>query len=197
MHIALFGMEGLLGNTYVLCTLVAGGLLTLQTLMALLGLGGDELEIEPGDLDVEGPEALDPGFQVLSLRSVLAFFTFFGLTGWFGTLKGWSTWLTGSLAVADGLAAMLLIAWLLYKLYQQESQGNLDPANAVGCTARVYLRVPGKNSGLGKIQVKVQGRTAEFQAFTQGEELPTGSLARVAAMSGPDTFEVVPLKENG
>ena len=193
--LALFGLDGLLGNAYVLCALVAGGLLTLQVILGLLGLGGDELDLEPADLDAEGPESLDAGFQVLSLRSVLAFFTFFGLTGWYGTLEGWDAALVGALAVADGLAAMFLIAFLLYKLYAQESKGNLEPENAVGRTARVYLRVPARNEGVGKIHVKVQGRTAEFQAFTRGDELPTGALAKVSAMRSPDTFEVVALEE--
>jgi len=43
--------------------------------------------------------------------------------------------------------------------------------------------------------VKVQGRTAEFSAFTLGEELPTGALVTIARMSRADTFEVVALKE--
>ena len=35
----------------------------------------------------------------------------------------------------------------------------------------------------------------EFNAFTNGEGLPTGATVRVKRMTTPDTFEVVPLKE--
>jgi hypothetical protein len=70
------------------------------------------------------------------------------------------------------------------------SKGNLDPQRAVGSPARVYLRIPGKNTGRGKITVSIQGRTMEFVAFTQGDELPTGSECRIVGMTTKDTFEV-------
>ena len=69
----------------------------------------------------------------------------------------------------------------------------MRPENAVGKTAKVYLRVPGEHSGAGKITVSIQGRSQEFGAVTGGPELPTGSEARVLGMTTENTFEVVAL----
>ena len=49
------------------------------------------------------------------------------------------------------------------------------------------------NAGKGKITVAVQGRTVEFNAFTNGRAIPTNAEVRVVRQVTPDTFEVEPL----
>jgi hypothetical protein len=129
------------------------------------------------------------------VRAVASFFTFFGLTGWYGTRSDWDALLTVLLSTLSGVALMVAVAWMLRMQSKLQSKGNLDPRNALGLSARVYLRIPGSNAGFGKITVKVQNRTAEFNAFTAGAELPTGALVKIVRMSTPDTFEVVALQE--
>jgi hypothetical protein len=129
------------------------------------------------------------------VRAVASFFTVFGLMGWLGVTQGWNPFVTVLVAVVAGLALMMVVAWMLRMQMRLQSKGNLEPQNAVGLSARVYLRIPARNTGFGKVTVKVQGRTAEFSAFTLGEELPTGALVTIARMSTADTFEVVALKE--
>jgi hypothetical protein len=111
-----------------------------------------------------------------------------------GTNNGWGPTTTIFAAIAAGLALMVLVGWMMRMQSKLQSKGNLDPSNALGQSARVYLRIPGKNAGFGKITVKVQGRTAEFNAFTHGDELATGALVKITRMRTPDTFEVEPLK---
>ena len=175
-----------LTTVYILCAAAGGTVLIIQTLLLLMGVGDADVDI---DTDV------DAAFSFLSLRAVVAFITFFGLSGWWGSAKGWSNLKILSVAVASGLAIMLAVAWLLTIQTKLQSKGNLNLANAVGKTASVYLRIPGKSSGHGKITVKVQSRSVELKAFTKGEEIPTGSTVRVLSQATPDTFEVVPLSE--
>ena len=200
MPLVLFGLDWSMQTTYMACAAAGGTVLVLQTALLLFGVGDAHVDVDMHhDLgaghDGDAGEQHDGAFGLLSVRAVASFFTFFGLTGWLGVTKGWDPTLTVLIAVLAGLALMFVVAWMMRMQSKLQSKGNLDPKNALGLSARVYLRIPAKNSGLGKITVKVQGRSAEFNAFTLGKELPTGALVKIARMSTPDTFEVVQLKE--
>lgn len=196
MPMAIFGFDWTMELSYMACAAAGGTVLVLQTLLMLFGFGdgGDaDLHHDVGAGDA-GDGDHDSAFGLLSVRAVASFLTFFGLTGWMGTSREWGETTTLLVAIGAGLALMVVVAWMMRMQSKLQSKGNLDPRNAVGLSARVYLRVPGKNAGFGKITVKLQGRTAEFQAFTTGDELPTGALVEIKSMRTPDTFEVVALK---
>jgi hypothetical protein len=182
-------LEWSMTTLYMACAAGGGVVLLLQTLLLLFGVGID------ADVDFDDPGDGDGSFGVLSIRAVAAFFTFFGLAGWGGTAAGWGQAKTLLVAVGAGLAIMLLVAWLMHAQSKLQSKGNVDPENAIGKTARVYLRIPGHDQGHGKITVSVQSRSIELNAFTQGEALPTGATVRIVRMTTPDSFEVVPLTE--
>ncbi len=173
---------------YALCAAVGATIVLIQVLLSAFGIGGDEVDL---DLDVEG----DAGLHLFSVRTLSAFLTVFGLVGWIGTLEGWSRPMTFTLAFAAGSSVLLLVAVLLRMQARLNMSGNLDASGAVGKTARVYLRIPAGNVGTGKITVELQGRTAEYAAFTRGELLPSGSQVRVLRMTNPGTFEVARLEE--
>ncbi len=169
-------------TTYMACAAVGGLILGLQMLLMLMGGDVD------GDTDVDGDHGDGLGF--LSIRSMAAFLTFFGLTGLLGLDEGWSGAFTVTVALGMGLTSMLLVAWVMATFARLGSEGNVDPANAVGQNARVYLRIPGENQGRGKITVSIQGRTQEFEATTSGPEIPTGAQVRVLRQTSPNIFEV-------
>ena len=51
----------------------------------------------------------------------------------------------------------------------------MDANNAVGKKGTVYIRIPKKGEGTGKINVLVQESYSEFDAMSNGEELQTGT----------------------
>ena len=201
MPIAIFGLDWTMELAYLACAAAGGTVLVLQTVLMLFGVGDAHPDVDMhhdvgGDAGDGGDtEGHDGAFGLLSVRAVASFFTIFGLTGWLGLTQAWHPSLTLLVAFVAGLAVMLLVAWMLRMQMKLQTKGNLDPANAIGQAARVYLRIPGRNSGFGKVTLKLQGRTAEFNAFTLGDELPTGALVKINRMSTPDTFEVGALKE--
>ena len=85
---------------------------------------------------------------------------------------------------------MFFVAVIMRTFSRMHSEGNLQPDLAVGKTAKVYLRIPAERSGKGKITVSIQGRSTEFDAVTNGPELPTGSECRILKQTTEDTFEV-------
>ena len=180
-----------LRSVYIVCAAVGGLVLVIQTLLLFLGFDGGDSDFDfDADADIG-----DGSFSVLSVRAVTSFLAFFGLTGWGSHSAGWGNFPSLLVATLSGLAVMVFVAWIIRMQMKLQSRGNVNPANAVGKTATVYLRVPAAGAGQGKITVSIQGRSAEFTAVTKGEEIPTGSAVRVLSMPTPGTFEVAPLSQ--
>lgn len=173
---------------FMMCAAIGGTVLVLQLGLLFIGFGGvDDFDgLADGELD-----GTDGAFGFLSVRAIAGFLTFFGLAGWGTTTGGWSV--GGSLVAAFGSGgiAMLFVVYILSLQRKLYSEGNINPENAIGKSARVYLRIPAR--GKGKITVSIQGRSAEFDATTASdfqEEIPTGAEVRVVRMITPGSFEV-------
>lgn len=194
-------MDWTLETLYLACFVLGGSVLVLQTVASLFGAGEhsdvDLSHVDHVDIGHTGSgesHESDTGMNLLSVRSVSAFLACFGLVGWGGVKAGWGTPATIGAAFAAGALALVLVAYLFASVRKLGAAGNLDPKNAVGRTARVYLRVPAKGAGKGKVTVSVQGRTVEFHASTNGAEIPTGGEVRILRQITEDTFEVEALK---
>ena len=178
-------------SVYFYCAAIGGGFLVLQTLLLFIGVGDADVD---ADLSPEGDASdVASGHGILlqlSFKTVVAFVTFFGLTGLACVGAEMSTGATLGISIAAGLAAFWLVAYLMSLLLSLQSTGTIDLSGAVGSSAKVYLRIPEKNSGFGKITVAVQGRTVTEKAVTRGEGIPTGSEVIIDGMTSGDTFEV-------
>jgi hypothetical protein len=172
-------------TVYQISAGIGGAVLLLQMLLLLFAGGADDFEGAEVDLDHD-----DGSVGLLSTRAIASFLAFFGLTGWYGVVEDWSASITVFTAFAAGASMMFIVAWLMAQLRKLYSEGNLKSENAIGKSAIVYLKVPGEHSGLGKITVTVQGRTAEYQAQTAGPEIPTGHVVHVVGRASNDVFEV-------
>lgn len=179
---------------YIGCATAGLAALGLQIVLSLFGFGDhDGADAHAADLHTDHDGGGIGGLSLLSVRALASFLAFFGLTGWWLSASG-AGGLTSALAASlAGAVVMVAVAWLASQQRRLDVQGNLDPTNAVGLTATVYLRVPAHGHGQGKIHVKVQGRTAEMTALSDGPELPTGALVRVVRLVSPDTVSVLPV----
>jgi hypothetical protein len=141
-----------MATVFVFCMAVGGLVLVGQILLSFIGFGGDMPE-DGG----AGSGALN----LLSVRAVSAAAVVFGATGLTLTpvLPGW---LAGLAALVPAVAAALGTAWLTRQMYRAESSGNLRLDDAVGQIGRVYLSVPGNNTGHRLVQFALQGRTVEL-----------------------------------
>lgn len=130
-------------------------------------------------------------FAVISFRTVVAALAFFGLTGLaMNAYPDSSPTMTFGVALATGIAAMYGVHWLMRSIASLRSEGTVRIGHAVGETGTVYLRIPSSGSGTGKIQIKLQNRTVELQALTEGEALPTGATIVVVSVVNSDTVRV-------
>jgi hypothetical protein len=190
---------------YTICALLGGTLLVCQFLLSLLGLGGHH-DIGGHDLhDVGGHDVHHEADQdaahesaaswftgALTFRTLVAALTIFGLAGRAADAAQFAPALSFAVALAAAAATLFLVAWLMQSLYRLKSDGTIRIHRAVGQGGTVYLPIPGSRAGTGKVLLNVQNRTAEYQAITAGESLPTGTKVTVVAVVSSDTVEVIP-----
>ena len=190
---------------YLTCAIVGGTLLLGQFLLGLVGFGdhhdagGDHDFHDTGGHDTHGEHG-DHDTQhswfvgVLTVRSVVAALTFFGLAGLASTVNfQHEPPLSLAFAVAAGAGALFGVAYLMRTLHRLRSDGTVRIERAVGRSGTVYLTIPGEKAGVGKVTLNLQNRTVEYQALTPHQQLPTGSKVVVTAVLGPDTVEVAPV----
>ena len=200
---------------FTACALFGGTLLICQTLLTLIGLGGDhDMGADHGG-DVGGGDmshdfSHDAGsevhaehhhghshssstwfFGIVTFRTVVAALTFFGLAGMSAQSNDISEGPSLVIGLLAGFAAMYGVHWLMLQLSRLRADGSVRIEHAVGMTGKVYLRVPGAHQGAGKIHLNLQNRTVELTALTEQSELPTGATIVVSKIVGPDTVEVV------
>lgn len=158
----------------------------IQFVLVLIGADTADGELE---LDNEGT-SFEHEFSALSVRSIIAFFTFFGWTGVLALNNQLSIWVAIALASVAGLAAMFIVAYLMYKFAQLEQSGTLNLYHALDQEGEVYLPIPESNSGRGKVHLKVDGRIRELEAITQGSALQTGDPIKVVEILEDNVLRV-------
>lgn len=109
-----------------------------------------------------GQSALAEAAQWLSLRNLIFFCAFFGLTGATLTWLGFSGALTLVTAVILGLFSAGLIHTSMKYLRRSESGAELHTESLKGCRAKVLIDVSREQRG--KISVDVNGRILQLPA---------------------------------
>lgn len=203
---------------FLIMAAVGCTLLLLQVVLQLFGLGHDgadpavladaDLEAEPDALahSADAPDVHDHAHHAgqqgqgsfhymgaaLSLKSLSAFAACFGLAGLAAEDASLTTLPVAlGLATSAGLCGTALVVGLMRALAELEVSGTRSNAEAIGQSARVYLRIPAQHGGTGIITVQVGGREVEFKALTAGASIPTGAVVEVVRQVDASTFEVV------
>lgn len=166
----------MLQKVYWLIAIPFSVFFVLQTIMSLFG--GDVLSTDgDADLAVESDAGID--FQFLSIKNLVAFFTLFGWVGVLTSSSGMAAIWSVLLAIVAGLLMMLLMATLMYFMSKLTESGTLELKKAIGKTGTVYLTIPAKRAGMGKVQISIQGFQT-LDALTDDEtEIHTGAVVEV------------------
>ncbi|MCO6484967.1 MAG: NfeD family protein [Saprospiraceae bacterium] len=163
-------------------------LFLLQFLGSLMGADADS---DAGG-HADGDHAIDPGFTWLSLRSIIAFLTFFGWTGVILLEEGWSLGVVLAVSFLCGMLAMSVVAYLLHVFARQTQSGNFVFSDALYQTGEVYLPIPPGRSGQGWVHIRVHNALRELPAVTEGNGLPTGTPIRVIGILAQGVVLVEP-----
>lgn len=149
-------------------------------LLVLTVFGGDtDTDV---DTDVDGGIADGDSipFQFLSLKNIVAFFAVFGWSGIGFIHAEMAAWLVVLLSTLCGLLMMVLMGTLFYFMSKLAESGTLKMKNAIGKLGEVYLVIPAKRGGMGKVQLNIQGSIRTLDAITDdSEKIPTSSIIEV------------------
>jgi len=147
-------------------------------MMVMTLLGGD-LDSADMDVDMEMDSDTGIGFQYLSIKNMVGFFTIFGWTGVACLASGKSMVFTVIISVLAGLLMMTIMSTIVYLMGKLTEQGNLNLQNAIGKIATAYLTIPAERKGMGKIQIKVQGFRTLDAITDEKEDIKTGAVVEV------------------
>lgn len=196
-------------------------ILIIQTVIMLLGIGHGGEGFNPsdtsglGDVDFDGGADFDVGidgdisgadmdghtdvnnpsdladFRLLSVQSVIAFLTIFSWSGITALSNGMVPWGALLLAAVLGFGAMFLVAKIIQWSSKLAQNGTFNIKNLLGESGTVYIPIPSKGSGTGKINISCGERFMEFDAVTEEQDtLTTGTAVRVVDIIAGSTLVV-------
>lgn len=175
----------LYGITYA-ATLV----FVIQSVMTFIGAdSGTDFDLET-DADASGFDG-DSGMNLYTFRNLINFLMGCGWSAILlkDSIPNRTLLITVSVLIGLGLVAiiMLMFKWLS----GMQQSGTIDVTKStLGRTVSVYLAIPSERKGKGKVQISINGSLHEFDAITDGDEIPTGSSAVVLEVMQDETLLV-------
>jgi len=170
----------------------------IQMCMSFLGTG----DVDTGDVDVDfdadtdaDADSLDHAgaMHLLSIRNVFYFLLGFGWTG----ISLWNTIpnriILGVVAALVGCVFVSIFLFLFRQMMKLQSNGAFDINDSVGRVCDVYLRIPAKGQGLGKVQISFNGSVQELDARSTGEQISSGAKVQVVRVIDNKVLEVEPV----
>ncbi|OPJ56239.1 NfeD family protein [Alkalithermobacter paradoxus] len=148
-------------------------LLIIQLLFSFSDLDSDE------DFDIEDDSNCQPVLKLFTVKNLITFFAVFGWSGITLSSAGLTQFATILISTIIAVLVLLLVSALFYFISKLAANGTMDIQKAKGSTGEVYLRIPPKRSGIGKVNIKLQGSFRELDAITDDEELPRGTIVMV------------------
>ncbi|MFN3916530.1 MAG: hypothetical protein ACK4K0_02205 [Flavobacteriales bacterium] len=144
----------------------------------IAGIDSGDLDSSDGSFDADMADGI--GFQFITFKTLLAFFTIFAWTGIACLDAQFSTTVSVLIATGAGTVMMALTAWFYYFMAKMSESGTLKINKAIGAIGEVYLTIPANAQTVGKVQIKLQGSLHELDAITDDEkDITRGKLVRV------------------
>ena len=187
-------------------------ILIIQIILMLIGMGDSGAGINPSDtsgLDMpdgfDGADSFDADipdhdisshtdiadFRLLSVQSVIAFLCIFGWSGIAALACGIPAWGAIIIGAVLGFGAMFLVAKIIQWSSKLTQNGNFNMKNLLGENGTVYIHIPPKGEGTGKINISCGERFLEFDAVSEEDKmLSTGSAVRVVDIIAGSTLVV-------
>ena len=138
--------------------------------------GGDDFD----DVDAEVDGDAGIGFQFITFKNLVGFFTIFGWIGIACINSGFSKPVSVIVALGCGLLMMSVMAAMFYGMRKLSDSGTLKYKNAINAIGEVYLTIGANRTKMGKVSVRVQGTLRELEALSDSlSELKSGTIIKV------------------
>ncbi|MFC5282553.1 hypothetical protein [Pedobacter alpinus] len=169
-------------QTIWLITIPVTVIFVLQMIFTFLGMdSNNDLDADfDGDMSSEHGQA---PFQLFTFRNFTNFLLGFGWTVICFKNVIPNQGILILLGVIVGCALVAAVMYIFISMTKLSQQGNMDINNALNQTAEVYLTIPAKKTGLGKVHIQIQGTLREIDAITLGDKIPTGSQVKILSVT--------------
>lgn len=183
MQVFFLGLDVFERVLFIIAT-TSTALLIVQIILLLIGIGGssDMIDFSHVDVDAHFDTHLDTGaeFSLFTIKGVIGFFAVGGWVGFAVSQAGGHILLVILLTLITGTATLFGVAYLYNLIVKMQSDGTINMSNAVGLIGKVYLTIPPKGKGSGKVNLTIQERLIEAEAISQIEEpIKTEEMIRV------------------
>lgn len=148
----------------------------IQTIMTFIGAdGADGIDADfDGDL-----ENGDSHFQIFSFRNLINFLLGFSWTG-ISFYNSIPNALLIIVSIAVGCLFIYMFFAVIKELQKLAEDNSFAYEETLNKSADVYLTIPAKKAGKGKIIISIRGSVRELDAMTTNEEkIPTGSVVKI------------------
>ena len=165
---------------YFWIALAATIFLIVQIIMLCFSSFGGDTDLDgDGEIDVD----VDSGVSLFTTKSLTAFLS---IGGWAGLLTSLAIeselkWLSIIVALVAGAAAWAGVYFALRGIAKMQCNGALQTEKLVGQHATVYVSIPAKRSGRGKITLEAQGKFTELDAVTDGDRISVDEVVEIIA----------------
>ena len=171
---------------------ILGSLIFIITI--ILAFVGSDTDDVSTDTEIETDTGM--GFQFITFKNLVGFFTLFGWSGIACIDAQLSQPLTIIISIVCGLLMMMIMAAMFYYMRKLNDSGTLDFNNAVDAVGEVYLTIGAKRSKMGKAHVRIQGALRELEALTDSEtDLKSGAVIKVKSVTENGILIVEPLNK--
>lgn len=150
------------------------------------GHSGHTIDTDFGDHH----DGTDSGFQLFSLRNLINFLLGFSWAGisFYSTIDNKALLIAFAFAVG---AVFVYLFFLIIKQVQKLAEDNsFKIAKTLNKTAEVYIPVPGRKTGKGKVMISVNGAFHELDAITENERIPSNSMVKIVKIENNDVLVV-------
>lgn len=119
-------------------------------------------------------------FRLFTIQGIVGFFCMFSWASIAGISNGMNSWIAVLIGLILGIILMIMVALIIKYSHRLAQDGTFDIRDTLGANATVYLTVPEKKSGQGKVNVFVSERMVELNAITDSDKsIATGESVRI------------------
>jgi hypothetical protein len=148
----------------------------IQTVMTFAGVDSHDGVTADFDADLNHG---DTPFQLFTFRNLINFLLGFSWTGisFYGTID--SKGIVIALSFIIGAAFVAAFFGIMNQIQKLAEDNSFKIDNALNQVGSVYLAIPERKSGKGKVQVSVKGAFHELDAITENDKIESSAMVRI------------------
>jgi len=135
----------------------------------------------------------DSPMELFTLRNIINFLLGFSWGGicFYNTIAN-KVWLVIA-ALMVGTIFVTLFFYIIQQIKKLEENNSFDYKNVIGLEADVYLRIPERQEGKGKVMLSYKGAMHELDAVSESQSLVTGERVEIIDVLPDQLLLVKPL----